>query len=645
MRGKFFWAICLLMGTSVAAQDSATVLNEVIVTATKTPVKQSETGKVVNVITQEDIKRNSGKTLPELLNQLPGIVINGAENNLGTNQTVYTRGASAANTLILLNGMPLYDASGIGNEFDLNNFALNNIERIEVLKGAQSTLYGSDAVAGVINIITKKQSAGPFNAALHLSAGSYGTYKGAISLSGSNGKGQTYFISYSKTKSKGFSSAYDSTHTAGFDKDGFGQDALFGDVGFTPFKKTTLHLFGKYNSNKADLDAGAFTDDKDYTYHNKNTVAGFYMDYKLTNGFVRLQYSYDHVLRSFIDDSTDVGGFAKYQRGKYTGNSHFAEVYASINLSKNVEFLSGIDYRNNSTTQSYKYISAFGPGGSEIAADSAKTDQYSLYASVNIKSNSGFNMEVGSRWNHHSIYGTNYTSSLNPFFLIKKKYKIYASISSGYRVPSIYQLYSEYGNKKLKPETTTSYEMGVQYFSEKLNAGINGFVRNGKDVFLFYSQSVPPYASYYINGDKQHDYGVELQFSLPINSQIKVSANYTFVKGEITTANGGPKDTSFYNLYKRPEHVVNATLSYQPLKQLFVSANLRTASKSFEPRYMAAPFELKGYYTLGLNAQYDVIKSLTLYFNLQNITDQEYFVTRGYTTKGFNFTGGIKWAF
>ena len=156
---------------------------------------------------------------------------------------------------------------------------------------------------------------------------------------------------------------------------------------------------------------------------------------------------------------------------------------------------------------------------------------------------------------------------------------------------------------------------------------------------------MPPYSSYYINGDKQHDYGVEFQFSYAITYKFKVSANYTFVKGKITTANGLAKDSSFYNLYKRPEHVVNATLSYQPLRQLFISANLKTASKSFEPQFLAAPYELKGYYTLGLNAQYNVIKSLSLYVSLQNITDQNYFVTRGFTTKGFNFMSGLKWSF
>ena len=193
MKKKIFIAAAVtifsnqLLAQGLIPDTVSKILDEVIITATKSPIKQSETGKVVNVITQEQLNRSSGKTLSEVLNQLPGMIINGADNNWGTNPTIYTRGASSSNTLILLDGVPLYDASGVGNEFDLNNFALDNIEKIEVLKGSQSTLYGSDAVAGVINIISKKEGNKPFKLNVNLSAGSYDTYKGSASLSGSNG--------------------------------------------------------------------------------------------------------------------------------------------------------------------------------------------------------------------------------------------------------------------------------------------------------------------------------------------------------------------------------------------------------------------------------------------------------------------------
>ena len=639
MKRKIFIAAAVtifsnqLLAQGLTPDTASKILDEVIITATKSPIKQSETGKVVNVITQEQLNRSSGKTLSEVLNQLPGMIINGADNNWGTNPTIYTRGASSSNTLILLDGMPLYDASGVGNEFDLNNFALDNIEKIEVLKGSQSTLYGSDAVAGVINIISKKEGNKPFNLNVNLSAGSYDTYKGSVSLSGSNGKGQTYFVSYNKIKSKGFSSAYDSTGKDNFDRDGFDQDVFRINYGFKPFGKTTVRLFGKYNNNHADIDAGAFADDKDYTNHNNNIVAGASVDYKVSNGFIRLQYNYNRYNRNFIDDSTDVGGFSTYQKGKYNGSSHFAELYTNLYLSQNLEFLAGVDYRQNSTSQLYIYTPDYGFPSVPLSADSAKTRQLSGYASVTVKEKKGFNIELGSRWNHHNIYGTNYTSSLNPFFLIKGHYKIYASISSGYRVPSLYQLYSEYGNKDLKPETTTSYELGAQYFSDKINARVTGFIRDGRDVFLWSGK--------YINGDQQHDYGIETEATVHFTDHFTVSANYTFVNGAITTNSAG-KDTSFFNLYKRPKNILNLSLNYQITKKLFVSSGLKAVSKAFEPQSSAIPYELKGYYTLGFYGQYQFNKKFTLFADLQNITGQTYFVTRGFTTKGFNMDGGVR---
>ena len=645
MKKGIFIAAAVIFSSHLYAQKDTTskTLDEVIVTANKFPQKQSETGKVVDIITQEQLQKSFGKSLGEVLNQQPGLNINGADNNLGTNQTVYTRGASSANTLIMLDGVPLYDASGISNEFDLNNFALDNIERIEILKGTQSTLYGSDAVAGVINIISKKGGKKPFNLNADFSAGSYGTYKAGVALSGTNGKGQTYFFSYNKIYSKGFSSAYDSTGKQGFDKDGFNQDVFQLNYGFKLSKKTSVRLFGKYNNNHADIDAGAFADDKDYTYHNDNTIAGASVDYKLNNGFVRVQYNYNIFNRNFTDDSTDVGGFSQYQKGRYNGTSNFAELYTNLHLNKHIELLAGADYRENKTEQLYIYIPDYGFPSLPISGDSAHTNQFSGYASLFLKAIKGFNLDFGGRWNHHSIYGNNFTYSVNPFYVINNRYKIYTNVSSGYRVPSLYQLYSEFGNKNLKPEVTTSYEAGVQYYSENINARVTGFIRNGKDVFVFYTDP-NTFASNYINGDKQRDYGVETEAAIHFTPQLSAVFNYAYVDGKITTQEFPGKDTSFFNLYKRPKNILNLSLNYNVTKNIYLSTHLKTVSKAFEPQYMAAPYELKGYYTLDFYGRYKFNNKFSIFADLQNITDQKYFVTRGFTTKGFNVNGGVQLA-
>ncbi len=641
MRCRIFTAFLVFASFNSYAQDSAKTLNEVIVTATKTPIKQSETGKVVHVISQEQLQRSFGKSLGEVLNTQPGMIINGADNNLGTNQTVYTRGASSGSTLILLDGIPLYDPSGISNEFDLNNFALDNVERIEILKGSQSTLYGSDAVAGVINIITKQPGKKPLNFNADISAGSYQTYKGAISLSGTPGHGQTFFISYNKIKSRGFSSAYDSTGKNNFDKDGFNQDVFQLNYSFKPFKKTSFRVFGKYNNNRADLDAGAFQDDKDYTNHNNNLIAGTVVDYRLKKGFIRMQYSYNRFNRNFLDDSLSVGGFSTYQSGKYAGTSHFAELYTSLNLSDHIELLSGADFRQNASDQRYIFYPDYGFPALPISSDSAKTNQFSYYASLMFKNKKGFNLDLGSRWNHHSIYGSNFTSSVNPFFILNEHYKIYANISSGYRVPSIYQLYSEYGNKRLKPEVTTSFEAGSQYSSNKMNVRITGFIRDGKDVFYFFTDPVT-YASRYINADQQHDFGIETEATFHFLPTLSASLNYTYVDGKISTKHAATKDTSYFNLYKRPASVMNFFLNYQATKELFIAATFKTASKAFEPQYNGPSYKLKGYYLLGLYGQYKINKTFEVFADFQNITDQQYFVSRGFATKGFNVNAGAK---
>jgi vitamin B12 transporter len=642
MKKEIFIATAVIFSSyAQAQQDSAKTLDEVVVTATKFPTKQSETGKVVDVITKEQLEKSVGKSLGQVLNEQPGLTINGADNNLGTNQTVYLRGAVAGNTLILMDGVPLYDASGISSEFDLNNFALDNIERIEILKGAQSTLYGSDAVAGVINIITKKAGNRKLNVNVDLSAGSYQTYKGAVALSGNNGKGQTFFISYNKIKSNGFSSAYDSTGKSNFDKDGFDQDVLHLNYTFAPYKETSVRLFGKYNKNHADLDAGAFQDDKDYTNHNNNLITGLVVDKKIKKGFIRLQYSYNRFNRNFLDDSSDVGGYTKFQSGKYNGTSHFAELFTSLNFKDHLEFLTGADYRRNSSSQLYIFYPDYGFPALPISADSAITKQFSYYASLMFKNEKGFNVEAGGRWNHHNIYGNNFTYSFNPFYLIDEHYKVYANLSSGYRVPSIYQLYSEYGNKKLKPEVTTGFEVGAQLSSEKIKARITGFVRDGKDVFYFYTDPIT-YAGKYINADKQKDYGIETQASYRFSRKFSASFNYTFTDGKIVTANEDGKDTSYFNLYKRPKNTLNLFLNYQATKDFFVSTHFKSASKAFEPQYMGPDYELKGYYTIGFYGEYKINKMFKVFTDLENITDQHYFVTRGFTTKGFNFFGGMK---
>ena len=199
-----FVAAVLFSSYTQAQQDSSKTLDEIIITANRFEQKQSQTGKVITVIGRDVLDKSAGRTVAQVLNQQAGIVINGALNNMGTVQTTFMRGANSGRTLILLDGMPVSDPSQINNEFDLNLFLINDVERIEICRGAQSTLYGSDAVAGIINIITQKQNVKkPFHVKATLSAGNMATYRGNVQLYGKANKLQ-YQLRSALLSSKGF---------------------------------------------------------------------------------------------------------------------------------------------------------------------------------------------------------------------------------------------------------------------------------------------------------------------------------------------------------------------------------------------------------------------------------------------------------
>ena len=471
MKRIFITTIALALIQFAKAQTDSTenLLDDVVVTATKSPKKLSETGKVLTVITKEQLQQNSSHSLGEILNQQTGIVVAGSTANAGANQSAFLRGANAGNTLILIDGVPVYDASGISNEFDLNYININQVERIEILKGAQSTLYGSDAVAGVINIITKKNTAKPLAGFADLSAGSFGTINSALGVNGSSGK-FAYNIGSSYVNTNGFSSAYDSTGKAGFDKDTYWQYAFNASVDYKVSAHFNLHAFAQLNEYKAAVDAGAYIDDKDYRLYNHNKLAGLTASFNSNKNHLVFNYQYNYMYRSFVDDSTDIPSFSIYQNGLYKSYSHFAEVYNHTELSKHTELLLGADFRHNATTQSYLSVSDFGPYETSLGRDSANTSQGSLYASFFLKNISGFNAELGGRINNHSVYGWNGTYSINPSFNINDQWKVFVNVASAYHVPSLYQLYSEYGNKDLKPEKSQNYEGGIQFTTSKIQS-------------------------------------------------------------------------------------------------------------------------------------------------------------------------------
>jgi vitamin B12 transporter len=627
-----------------------TVLDEVVITANKTEQKLSRTGKVITVLTDSVLQRYQGQTVAELLSKQAGFTIVGSNSAMGSNQELYLRGAGNGNTLVLIDGVPLYDPSYISSGFDLNLLNVCDCDRIEILKGAQSTLYGSDAVAGVINIFTKKgNTQKPIAISVAFNAGSFGTLRSTLGVNGAVKK-MFYNIQLSNLKSKGISAAYDKDK-AGFDKDGINQNSLLANFGVNITDKLSFKLRTMLNNYKNDIDSGPFTDEKDYTTTQEMALVGSTLDLKTKNGKYVFNYNLAQNKRTFVNDSGYVSpiAFDSYSKNYFGGITQFVELYHSHKINKNFEFVLGADLRSANLDQTFVSYSSYGKyEAAPIGKDTTNSSIVSLYGS-GLFSKNNFFLEIGGRLNKHSIYGQNFTYSFNPSYNLSNVLKLFLNVSSGFKAPSLYQLFSPYGNKNLNPELSKSMEFGLQLYSKTRLSNIRAlyFTRNLKDVIFFQSLSVDPYGQY-INFDKQKDKGVEIEGTSKFG-KANFWGNYTYVTGAITTKSASG-DTTYNNLYRRPKHQFNLGMGFEITKKLFSSVAVKSVGERIDKFFnndnnSIENVSLKAYTTIDIYAEYKVLPNMKFYLDLRNVTNKLYFDAAGYATKPFNFMAGISLGF
>ena len=606
-------------------------LESVIVTANKIEQKQNTTGKVVTVITSEQLNARAGQTVAQVLSEQAGMYLPGTLSNIGTVPSIYMRGASSGRTLILVDGAPVGDPSMISNEFDLNLVPLAQIERIEILKGSQSTMYGSDAIGGVINIITKKRSGSFITGGA--STGTYGAKTNQIGFNGVLAK-INYTLGFENQKSTGFSSAIDKNNTGSFDKDGYKNKSWYTKLNYTVNDHWTLQANTRKTAYKASIDYGAFKDDKDEYFNNATTMSGMQLKYKKDKTVFQFQYQYTTQDRSYLNDSVD-NQYITYENNQYAGRTHFADVFLSKALGKNIQWIVGADFRYGSYNQTYASISEWGPYN-EIFKDTFQF-QNALYGSLLINDASKkWLLELGTRYNHHSRYGDNQTFTVSPSYVIQPGLRLISSISSGFKAPSLYQI--SY-NTQLKAETSVNTEIGIDYKSTPVDARVvyfNRTINNGIDYnYIDYN---------FFNFIKQKVNGLEVELNHRLPHKQWVSVNYTLLNGQETNQNRvTTTDTITYNyLLKRPKHSLQ--LQYNiGYKKWEASVSGRYISSRYDVGGYASPDVKLDYYTLvNAHIQYKENNWLSFFVDLQNIFQDRFQEIYGYNTMGRTVQFGFR---
>lgn len=606
----------------IAQEDTtrATSLNEIVITATRFPKKVSETGKVVTVIDKQTIEQSNGRDMAQLLSEQGGVLVNGAYSNPGKDKSIYLRGAGTDYTVILINGIPVSDPSGTGGAFDIRMFPLEQVERIEILKGAQSTLYGSDAVAGVINIITKKSTEKPVQLYGGIAAGSYNTFKADVGLNGS-AEGSSYNIGFTHYKTSGISEASDTSSVKQFDNDGFVRNTFLADFDKRVIKSLHIKPYFRYSYFKGNYDGGAYTD-ADNKYDAQLLTAGTQLQYSFVNGTITAFYNYDEVDRIFTET---------YGEYPYRGSKNSAELYAQYSFNPHIQLLGGIHY--NKQKMDDEFATPKNP--------SARLT--SPYLSFFVSDLHGFNLELGTRYNKHSSYGDNFTYTINPSYTIKQTVKLFANYATAFKTPSLQSLYGPFGsNADLKPETSATIEGGIQasLLSGIIDARAVYFRRTIENVIIY----GPSFQL--INLNKQDDHGFELEPTIYINKQLRLKLLYSFVDGEVTTQHND-KDSVYANLIRRPKHSFGFNAGWDVTPHFFISTQINSYGKRNDLYYDAASFSSKptvlNAYTLwSAYASYQVGQNRVKFFiDVKNIANNKFTEVYGYSTQGFNMMGGL----
>ncbi|HEY9220296.1 MAG TPA: TonB-dependent receptor [Lutibacter sp.] len=626
-------ALCLFFAvTNLTAQqknDSIEQLNEVVVTATKFAIKKEHVGKIIYQITPEEIENLKGKTVADILDNIAGISINGSNSSAGKDKSIYIRGGRDRHVIVLIDGVSVSDPSGVNTTFDLRLLSLNQIESIEVMNGAASTLYGSGAATGVINIKLKQPKAVPISMDYEVSLGTNNSQSDSkmdlkdfnqnITVNGILNK-FSYLAAGNFSNVDGLSDASDENSDEKFESDEFKATNTFVRLGYKFNEQFNVQLFSNYDKDIYDFDGGAFSDSNINNGENEQLRFGFSSNFNYEKGKLSASASYnknDRMLDIFNSWSNAVDHF------EYTGKTYVADVINNYKFSDEFQLITGVNYQKQSNQTNSPY--------GDINEGLANYHTFDPYFTVVYNAASGFNINAGARLNNHSEYGNHWVYNVNPSYNFSKEFRVLASLSTAFIAPSTYQLFSQYGNVDLEPEEDKSVEFGFIY-SLKNMIEINSvfFYREEENAII-----LPDWVTYSNSDEKLNAKGVEteIKFDLFKDATLKLGHAYIYKNSDIDYI---------------PKHKITALIETNSIKNTYLSLRFKNISKRtyFDQWGTGENINLKAYSLVDLFARHHLIKDrLSLVVQANNIFNESYVETIGYTTKGRNFKLGLNFKF
>ncbi len=590
------------------------VEKDITVTATGFAQPRNQTGQAISVIDADRLNTLQATSIADALNTLPSVSI-ASRGGVGGQTSAFIRGGNSSQTLVLIDGVRINDPSSPNGAFDFGALLTGNIGRVEVLRGPNSIIWGSQAIGGVVNV-QSITSTGPFAANASAEYGRYDSAQVRANISGTSGilegsVGGAYFTT------EGISSL-----SSGAERDGFRNSAANGRLKVNLFENFSLDLRGYYNKGRVEYDSPFGAGGNALPVSRNRQFIGYVGgNLALLDDRWNVRASYARTDIARVGTDPVVFSFNNFD---VKGKIDRYELHNSFDVTEAVTLIFGAEHERTFASTSFE----------GFPADVARDKVSSGFAQAVIRPATGLTVTGGVRYDDYSTYGGQTTLGGNIAYTPNEGRTVFrATYGEGFRAPTLSEGQPPYGNTALKPETARNFDLGAEhgFLDDKARVGVTYFNRRSRDQISF---SFVTFVSENIEQVKSE--GVEFELALQPTQTFDMRLNYSMVNARIKT----PGMQFGNRLALRPKDSANLSIDWQSPWKAKLGASFALIGDSFDNQ--GNTVRLDGFALAGLRASLPIAGSFELYGRIENLFNTQYEIVKGYGTFGRNAHIGVR---
>ena len=608
---RYAAAALAVLPTPVFAQAAD---DDIVVTASGFEQPRSEAGQAIEIVGRARLDQLQSATIAQVLQTVPGVSV-ATRGGLGGQTSAFIRGGSSAQTLVLIDGVRINDLTSPNGAFDFGALMTGNIGRVEILRGPNSVIWGSQAIGGVVNI----QSIAPvdgFEGRLGAEFGGYDTKRLNANIAGTKGVFEGS-VGGAFVKSAGISAL-----AGGTERDGYANATGNARLKVNISDSFTLDFRSYYNRAKVEYDSEFGVGANGLPVSRNRQFVGYVgAQFDMLDGRFHNRIAYTRTDLRRIGTDPIVFSFNNFN---VRGAIDRMEYHTAFDLNDALTLVAGLEYERTFASTSFE----------GAAPDVARNDVVSGFGQIIVRPVTGLTLTAGVRHDAYSDYGGQTTLGGNLAFTPNEGRTMFrATYAEGFRAPTLTEGQPPYGNLQLKPETARNFDLGVeqQFLEGKAQLFATYFNRRSNNLIAF-----SPVSFQSENIDKVTAKGLEIGLDLNPSSQLDIRASYTLVDAINRTVG----DTFGNRQALRPQNSFSLTADWQTAFGLSLGSSLLVIGDSFDDA--ANNVRLNGYAIWGLRASMPLSDALEVYARVENMLDAQYTLVSGYNSFGRHATIGVR---